>query len=111
MVIKTFFIFYIFIRPILKLLDSLLVIGLITDEELIEVLRLIHPASFGGNNTLNDSLTLLPKGLADIELAEGVKLQLVSILEHLCDIQVLEFRFNILKIFITFITYLFKGPP
>jgi hypothetical protein len=70
------------------LLDSLLVIGLITDEELIEILQLIYPSSFGGNHTSNDSLTPLPKGLTDIDLAEGVKLQLVSILEHLCDIQV-----------------------
>ncbi|CAK5073642.1 unnamed protein product [Meloidogyne enterolobii] len=75
-------------EPILKLLDSLLIIGLITDEELVEILQLIHPASFGSNKIHNDTFTPVAKGLADIELAEGVKLQLVSILEHLCDIQV-----------------------
>jgi len=72
------------------LLDSLLIIGLITDEELVEILQLIHPTSFGSNKIHNDTFTPVAKGLADIELAEGVKLQLVSILEHLCDIQVIE---------------------
>lgn len=66
-------------------------IGLITDEDLVEMLQLIHPSSFtvhekhvnGGG-----ALPHLQKGLADIELAEGVKLQLASVLEHICDIQV-----------------------
>uniref|UniRef100_A0A914H250 Ryanodine receptor n=1 Tax=Globodera rostochiensis TaxID=31243 RepID=A0A914H250_GLORO len=69
-------------EPILKLFDTLLVIGLIKDSDIIEVLRLVHPNSFTDTKSVK-----LHKGLADIDLAEGVKLQFVFILEHICDIQ------------------------
>ncbi|KAI6237110.1 hypothetical protein M3Y95_00230500 [Aphelenchoides besseyi] len=70
-------------EPLFKLFDSLLVIGMITDDEMIEVLRLIHPISFDENYEPGTTT----KGLTEIELAEGVKLQLVNILDHICDIQ------------------------
>uniref|UniRef100_A0A915DIR8 B30.2/SPRY domain-containing protein n=1 Tax=Ditylenchus dipsaci TaxID=166011 RepID=A0A915DIR8_9BILA len=70
-------------EPILKLFDSLLIIGLITDEDIVEVLKLIHPAAFDESYIPGTT----SKGLTEIELAEGVKMQLVNILDHLCDIQ------------------------
>ncbi|KIH62211.1 RIH domain protein [Ancylostoma duodenale] len=70
-------------RPLLKLFDSLLVIGLIDDPELEALLKLIHPAAF--DPTYEPGTT--QKGLTEIQLAEQVKIQLVNIIDHLCDIQ------------------------
>jgi ryanodine receptor 2 len=56
---------------------------MIKDDEMVEVLRLIHPAAF--DESYKPGTTT--KGLAEIDLAEGVKLQLVNILDHICDIQ------------------------
>jgi len=58
-------------RPILKLFDNLLLIGLITDEDIIALLNLIHPLSFGDpQNPLSQDGRIRPnKGLCDIELA------------------------------------------
>ncbi|EPB70936.1 hypothetical protein ANCCEY_09971 [Ancylostoma ceylanicum] len=70
-------------EPLLKLFDSLLVIGLIDDPELEALLKLIHPAAF--DPTYEPGTT--QKGLTEIQLAEQVKIQLVNIIDHLCDIQ------------------------
>lgn len=56
---------------------------MINDDEMVEVLRLIHPSAFDENYKTGTAT----KGLADIDLAEGVKLQLVNILDHICDVQ------------------------
>uniref|UniRef100_A0A158P902 Ryanodine receptor 44F n=1 Tax=Angiostrongylus cantonensis TaxID=6313 RepID=A0A158P902_ANGCA len=70
-------------EPLLKLFDSLLVIGLFDDLELEAILNLIHPTAF--------SPAYVPasaqKGLTEIELDEHVKIQIVNIIDHLCDIQ------------------------
>lgn len=50
---------------------------------MIEVLKLIHPIAFDSDY----EPCTTTKGLTEIDLAEGVKLQLVNILDHLCDIQ------------------------
>ncbi|EGT37287.1 hypothetical protein CAEBREN_31615 [Caenorhabditis brenneri] len=81
-------------EPLFKLFDQLLVIGLINDEELEFLLRLIHPQAF--DETYENGTT--QKGLTQLELAEPVKLQLVSILDHLCDIQ-LRYRIESLVAF------------
>ncbi|KAE9549703.1 hypothetical protein FO519_007091 [Halicephalobus sp. NKZ332] len=70
-------------EPLLKLFDNLLVIGLITDDDIIEVLKLVQPAAFDESWKPGTK----QKGLMDIELAEGVKIQLCNILDHMCDIQ------------------------
>uniref|UniRef100_A0A1I7XMG4 B30.2/SPRY domain-containing protein n=1 Tax=Heterorhabditis bacteriophora TaxID=37862 RepID=A0A1I7XMG4_HETBA len=70
-------------EPLLKLFDCLLVIGLITDTELEFLLKLIHPSAFDPNYETGTT----QKGLTEISLAEGVKVQLVSILDHICDVQ------------------------
>ncbi|VDM79448.1 unnamed protein product [Strongylus vulgaris] len=57
--------------------------GLIDDTELEAILKLIHPVAFDPNyepGTTN-------KGLTEVELSENVKIQLVNIIDHLCDIQ------------------------
>ena len=70
-------------EPLLKLFDHLLVIGFINDDEIIEVLKLIHPSAFDEYWKPGTK----QKGITDIELAEGVKIQLCNILDHMCDIQ------------------------
>ncbi|PIC27807.1 hypothetical protein B9Z55_019948 [Caenorhabditis nigoni] len=81
-------------EPLFKLFDQLLVIGLINDEELECLLRLIHPQAF--DESYENGTT--QKGLTQLELAEPVKLQLVSIIDHLCDIQ-LRYRIESLVAF------------
>lgn len=56
---------------------------MITDDELMETLKLIHPAAF--DETYKPGTIV--KGLSEIDLAEGVKLQMVNLLDHLCDMQ------------------------
>ncbi|CAJ0957143.1 unnamed protein product, partial [Mesorhabditis belari] len=70
-------------EPLLKLFDAMLVIGLFGDEDMEMLLKLIHPGYF--DEAWEPGTT--QKGLTEIELAENVKLQLVNILDHLCDIQ------------------------
>ncbi|KHJ88239.1 hypothetical protein OESDEN_11971 [Oesophagostomum dentatum] len=70
-------------EPLLKLFDSLLVIGLFDDSEMEALLKLIHPAAFDPNYEPGTT----QKGLTEIELSEYVKIQLVNIIDHLCDIQ------------------------
>ena len=67
-------------RPILKLFDTLLLIGLMTDEDIVEFLQLLHPSTFNipleGSSVQNMPFVTnksIHKGLCDIELAEGVK--------------------------------------
>ncbi len=67
----------------MKLFDALLVIGLINDDELKDLLKLIHPVAFDEKYEPGST----QKGLTQIELAEPVKLQLCYILSHICDIQ------------------------
>ncbi|KAL4003146.1 RIH domain family protein [Acanthocheilonema viteae] len=70
-------------EPLFKLFNSLLVIGMFDDDDLKDVLKLIHPIAFDENYVPG----LKQKGLTEIELAEGVKIQLTMILENICDIQ------------------------
>ncbi|VDL84147.1 unnamed protein product [Nippostrongylus brasiliensis] len=72
-------------EPLMKLFDSLLVIGLFDDSELEALLRMIHPAAFDPDYEPGT----MKKGLTEIELDEHVKIQLVNILDHLCDTQVI----------------------
>lgn len=64
-------------------MDNLLVIGLVNDEDIIEILKYIHPSAFDEKYIARSTA----KGLTEIKLAEGVKLQIVNLLERLCDIQ------------------------
>ncbi|KAK6101668.1 RIH domain family protein [Brugia pahangi] len=70
-------------EPLFKLFNSLLVIGIFDDDDLKNVMKLIHPIAFDENYVPG----LKQKGLTEIELAEGVKIQLTIILENICNIQ------------------------
>ncbi|XGW02944.1 hypothetical protein V3C99_014731 [Haemonchus contortus] len=70
-------------EPLMKLFDSLLVIGVFDDTELEALLQMIHPAAFDPSYEPGTT----KKGLTEIELEEHVKIQLVNILDHLCDTQ------------------------
>jgi len=89
-------------EPLLKIFDTLFVIGLMTDADVVEILKLLHPTAFDeqfsplahsksrGKPAAGDPASkkiVVCKGLPEIELAERVKIQLVNILEHLCDVQ------------------------
>ncbi|VDM37968.1 unnamed protein product [Toxocara canis] len=70
-------------EPLFKLFNSLLVVGLIEDDDLKYVLKLIHPSAFDENYEPGTK----QKGLTEVDMAEGVKIQLVNILDNICDIQ------------------------
>lgn len=103
-------------RPLLQLVDTLLVMGTlgkITSREnsmlnnnsfrffllktevtdIQQLLRLIDPTSFGFENEESFS-----EGLLQMTLDEPVKLQLCHILQHLCDYQ-LQYRIESLIAF------------
>ncbi|KAM3723537.1 Ryanodine receptor [Dirofilaria immitis] len=70
-------------EPLFKLFNSLLIIGIFDDDDMKNVLKLIHPVAFDEYYVPG----LKQKGLTEIELAEGVKIQLTIMLENICDIQ------------------------
>lgn len=88
--------------PLIKLIDKLLLIGCIDDNDLEWLLRLIDPSTFGelkstdGETAATCSLLSGPgvilaisplKGLMQMHLDEGVKLQMTHLFHHLFDLQ------------------------
>ncbi|ODM93535.1 Ryanodine receptor 44F [Orchesella cincta] len=85
--------------PLLKLIDKLLMVGIINDEDLDRLLVMIDPQTWDPEKEKSDVFKFqrFPsetedeedhrKGLLFMELAEGVKLQLCYLLHHLNDIQ------------------------
>lgn len=71
--------------PLLKLIDKLLLNGYIEDNDLGSLLILIDPATFDNEYDLEAEAKL--KGLLEMQLDEGVKLQMCYILHHLYDVQ------------------------
>ncbi|XP_071036526.1 ryanodine receptor [Parasteatoda tepidariorum] len=71
--------------PIIKLADKLLLIGLLQDEELMALLRLIDPENF--DEEFNPENENQVRGLLAMNIAEGVKLQMCYLLHHLFDLQ------------------------
>ncbi|GFR86949.1 ryanodine receptor [Elysia marginata] len=70
--------------PLLKVADTLLVMGLLDDDDLNHLLCLIEPAVFDDNYSKTYPSV---KGLLKMDLEEPVKLEVCHILQHLCDIQ------------------------
>ncbi|KAL4238125.1 Ryanodine receptor 2 [Mactra antiquata] len=70
--------------PLLKTIDNLLVMGLLTDDDMHQLLFLIDPDTF--DESLYREKTQ-GKGLLHMLLAEPVKLEVCRILQHLCDYQ------------------------
>ena len=72
--------------PLFKLLDNLLLVGTLSEEDVAKILIMIHPQSWdptfdrGGK----DEHT---KGILQMKIHEGVKLQMCKLLHHLCDVQ------------------------
>ncbi|XP_061645502.1 ryanodine receptor 2-like isoform X2 [Phyllopteryx taeniolatus] len=86
--------------PLIKLFYTLLVMGVLTDEDLAKVLKLIEPGVFSidvvteeededGRELREDFQDNYPKqGLLQMKLPETVKLELCNVLTYLCDMQV-----------------------
>ncbi|OUC47150.1 hypothetical protein D917_07155, partial [Trichinella nativa] len=69
--------------PILKLFDTLLLVGVLSDTDIHRFFRLLNPKSF--QETLDSPQNV--KGLVDLDLDEMVQLELCHIMNHLCDLQ------------------------
>ncbi|XP_070398109.1 ryanodine receptor 2 isoform X1 [Nothobranchius furzeri] len=84
--------------PLLKLLNCLLVMGVLGDEDLGKVLRLIEPNVFSlikedreeikDDEEVGKGKDASKQGLLQMKLPESVKLELCHLLSYLCDCQV-----------------------
>lgn len=76
----------IFSRPLLKLVDRLLLVGMLSDEDVEKLLIMICPETWDPGFE-KDGKDEHRKGLLSMKMAEGAKLQMCYLLHHLCDIQ------------------------
>lgn len=102
-------------RPLIKILDKLLLSGALSNEDIEQLLIMIHPATWDETfskgtttiacatiyNSLQNDETVANlrvyiyivgkdehrKGILSMNIHEGVKLQLCYLLHHLCDVQ------------------------
>ncbi|XP_014249566.1 ryanodine receptor isoform X2 [Cimex lectularius] len=72
--------------PLLKLADRLLLVGMLRDEDVIKLLIMFDPETWDPNFE-KDGKDEHRKGLLQMKMAEGAKLQMCYLLQHLCDIQ------------------------
>lgn len=78
--------FFIFCRPLLKLVDRLLLVGMLSDEDVEKLLIMVCPETWDPTFQ-KDGKDEHRKGLLQMKMAEGAKLQMCYLLHHLCDIQ------------------------
>lgn len=71
--------------PLIKLADKLLLIGCINDEDLNALLLMVDPTTFNPEYDPEAEDTM--KGLVQMLLPEGVKLQMCYLMHHLFDLQ------------------------
>ncbi|XP_064091922.1 ryanodine receptor-like isoform X19 [Macrobrachium nipponense] len=71
--------------PLLKLVDKLLLVGILQDEDILKLLIMIDPRTW--DPEFDAEADADRKGLLQMKIAEGVKLQLCYVLHHLLDIQ------------------------
>ncbi|GBP39010.1 Ryanodine receptor [Eumeta japonica] len=72
--------------PLIKLVDRLLLVGMMRDEDVEKLLIMINPETW--DPTFNkDGKDEHRKGLLHMKMAEGAKLQMCYLLQHLNDIQ------------------------
>ncbi|KAI4471407.1 ran binding protein 9-related [Holotrichia oblita] len=72
--------------PLLKLVDRLLLVGMLRDEDVYKLLTMIHPETW--DETFDKvGKDEHRKGLLHMKMAEGAKLQMCYLLHHLMDIQ------------------------
>ncbi|CAG9853862.1 unnamed protein product [Phyllotreta striolata] len=72
--------------PLLKLVDRLLLVGMLGDEDVDKLLIMICPETWDPSFE-KDGKDEHRKGLLSMKMAEGAKLQMCYLLHHLCDIQ------------------------
>ncbi|MCL4120159.1 UNVERIFIED_CONTAM: hypothetical protein GTU68_005471, partial [Idotea baltica] len=71
--------------PLLKLVDKLLLVGVLKDEDVQKLLIMIDPENWEPD--YDKEADVPKKGLLQMKIAEGVKLQLCYIIHHLLDVQ------------------------
>ncbi|XP_065200353.1 ryanodine receptor [Planococcus citri] len=71
--------------PLLKLVDRLLLVGMLRDEDVEKLLIMINPETWDPNFQIGEDNQ--KKGLLHMKMAEGAKLQMCYLLHHLCDVQ------------------------
>lgn len=74
------------LRPLIKLTDRLLLVGILKDEDVSKLLIMIDPETWDPtyDKAGKDEHS---KGLLTMKMAEGAKLQMCYLLHHLYDIQ------------------------
>ncbi|KAL3284793.1 hypothetical protein HHI36_018934 [Cryptolaemus montrouzieri] len=72
--------------PLLKLVDRLLLVGMLRDEDVAKLLIMIDPETWDPTFD-KEGKNEHSKGLLSMKMAEGAKLQMCYLLHHLCDIQ------------------------
>ncbi|XP_045464164.1 ryanodine receptor isoform X4 [Harmonia axyridis] len=72
--------------PLLKLVDRLLLVGLLRDEDVNKLLIMVDPETWDPTFD-KEGKNEHSKGLLSMKMAEGAKLQMCYLLHHLCDIQ------------------------
>jgi ryanodine receptor 2 len=72
--------------PLLKLVDRLLLVGMLRDEDVEKLLIMVCPETWDPSFQ-KDGKDEHRKGLLSMKMAEGAKLQMCYLLQHLCDIQ------------------------
>uniref|UniRef100_G3U9F3 Ryanodine receptor 1 n=1 Tax=Loxodonta africana TaxID=9785 RepID=G3U9F3_LOXAF len=81
--------------PVLKLVSTLLVMGVFGDEDVKQILKMIDPEVFTAEGDKEEGLE---EGLLQMKLPESVKLQMCHLLEYFCD-QELQHRVESLAAF------------
>ncbi|XP_055904499.1 ryanodine receptor isoform X10 [Eupeodes corollae] len=72
--------------PLIKLTDRLLLVGVLTDEDVQKLLVMVNPETWDPSFE-KDGKDEHRKGLLTMKMAEGAKLQMCYLLHHLYDIQ------------------------
>ncbi|KAL1124812.1 hypothetical protein AAG570_001433 [Ranatra chinensis] len=72
--------------PLLKLADRLLLVGMLRDEDVAKLLIMLYPETWDPS-FVKDGKDEHRKGLLHMKMAEGAKLQMCYLLQHLCDVQ------------------------
>ncbi|XP_054285011.1 ryanodine receptor isoform X1 [Macrosteles quadrilineatus] len=72
--------------PLLKLVDRLLLVGILTDDDVIKLLIMFDPETWDPTFE-KEGKDEHRKGLFYMKMAEGAKLQMCYLLHHLCDTQ------------------------
>jgi ryanodine receptor 2 len=73
-------------RPLFKVLDKLLLVGTMNESDVERLLIMIHPQTWDPtfDRAGKDEHS---KGIINMKIHEGVKLQMCKLLHHLCDVQ------------------------